>query len=479
MNFRYYYFILTITISLLSLNCKKLIEVNPPTTGVTGEIVFKSDATATAILTGLYTKMSGAGYPFGFDISTTSLSIGLSSDEFTLWSSISNPNLVHYYTNNLTSTPSLEAGSEYWSALYSNIYICNTAIEGLTNSNSLTTAVKQQLLGEAKFMRALFYFYLVNLYGDVPLAISSDYKVNVKLIRSPKSHIYEQITLDLKEAQNLLAANYVDVTLLSETAERTRPNKWTATALLSRVYLYREDWNNADLEASKVINNTALYDLDALADVFLKNSKEAIWQLQPVLAGYITNTNDAKLFIIPSTGPSDDNPVSLSDDLITSFEADDKRKSIWVDSIQIENKFLLYPYKYKENMPNPSVKEYLMIQRLGEVYLIRSEARAYLNNITGSQDDLNKIRNRAGLLNTTANDKTALLTSIWHERQVELFSESGHRWLDLKRTGKIDAVMNTATAKKGGTWNSNAQLYPIPYGDIKRSEVLTQNPGYN
>ena len=472
-------FKLAVIISLLSLNCKKLIDVNPPDTGVTGEIVFKSDATATAIMTGLYTRLSSISYPVYFDISTTSLTLGLSSDEFILWNGVSVPNLPAYYTNKLISNPTFEAGSEYWGVLYSNIYICNAAIEGVTSSQSLTPAIKQQLLGEARFMRALFYFYLVNLYGDLPLVIASDYKVNVKLIRSPKSDIYKQIILDLKEAQNLLSANYVDVTLLKETAERVRPNKWAATALLSRVCLYTEDWKNADTEASKVIDHTALYDLNILSEVFLKNSREAIWQLQPVFAGDVTNTNDGKLFIIPTTGLSDENPVSLSTGLLQAFEADDKRRTIWVDSVNIEGEYLFYPYKYKVSMPVPEVTEYLMIQRLAEVYLIRAEARARLNNITGSQDDLNKIRNRAGLENTTANDQTTLLTAIWHERRTELFSESGHRWLDLKRTGQADAVMTTATADKGGIWSTNWQLYPIPDGDIRKAEGLIQNPGYN
>lgn len=471
---------LVLLISLLSLNCRKLIDVNPPNTGVTGEVVFNSDATATAILTGLYSKISGTSYPYGFDISTTSLTVGLSSDEFTLWSDVSIQNLVAYYTNALTSSPSFEAGPDYWPNLYSDIYTCNAVIEGISNSSYLSVPVKQQLMGEARFMRALLYFHLVNLYGNVPLVTTTDYKVNAKLIRSPGIDIYKQIILDLKEAQNLLSANYVDITLLNETAERVRPNKWAATALLSRVYLYTDDWNNADLEASKVIDNTALYDLDILTDVFLKNSKEAIWQLQPVIAGnLITNTNDAKLFIIPATGPGDENPVSLSSSLLHSFEADDKRRTIWVDSVLIGDEYLFYPYKYKVNLPVADVTEYLMIQRLGEVYLIRAEARAHLNNITGSQDDLNKIRNRAGLENTSANDQPSLLTAIYHERRVELFSESGHRWLDLKRTGQADAVMTTATAEKGGVWNSNWQLYPIPNGDIKRTKGLTQNPGYN
>jgi hypothetical protein len=120
-----------------------------------------------------------------------------------------------------------------------------------------------------------------------------------------------------------------------------------------------------------------------------------------------------------------------------------------------------------------------MVFRLAEQYLIRAEARAQQGNVSGSQSDLNAIRTRAGLPNTTANDKASLLTAIQHERQVEMFTEWGHRWFDLKRTGTIDAVMSViAPAKGGGAWNSNKALLPLPLGDLQADQNLTQNPGY-
>jgi hypothetical protein len=119
-----------------------------------------------------------------------------------------------------------------------------------------------------------------------------------------------------------------------------------------------------------------------------------------------------------------------------------------------------------------------MILRLAEQYLIRAEARAQQNNIDGAKTDLNAVRNRAGLLNTTANDKTEMMAAVLHERQVELFTELGHRWFDLKRTKAVDLVMNSVTPIKGGTWQTTDQLYPIPVADIIRNSTLKQNPGY-
>lgn len=127
-----------------------------------------------------------------------------------------------------------------------------------------------------------------------------------------------------------------------------------------------------------------------------------------------------------------------------------------------------------------AVSEYLMLFRLGEQYLIRAEARAHQGNVGEAQNDLNAIRNRAGLPNTTASDTSSLYVAILRERQVELFSELGQRWLDLKRTGKVDEVMQVVTPLKanGANWQSYQQWYPVPYSDIQKNTNLRQNDGY-
>ena len=144
---------------------------------------------------------------------------------------------------------------------YNFIYLCNSAIEGLNSSTDLTPAVKEQLLGESYFMRAFFYFYLVNLYGDVVMPLTSNYKVTESLPRTPKEEVYQQIISDLHTAQQLLNINYVDGTLLNITTERTRPTQWAATALLARTYLYTGNWAGADSAATAILNNVSLYSL--------------------------------------------------------------------------------------------------------------------------------------------------------------------------------------------------------------------------
>ncbi|GAA0536667.1 hypothetical protein GCM10009415_18100 [Chitinophaga japonensis] len=306
--------------------------------------------------------------------------------------------------------------------------------------------------------------------------MTSDYTENSTLSRVPKSQLYQQITLDLTDAQNLLADGYISGDGISTTEERVRPNKWAATALLARVFLYTGEYAKAELQATDLINNTSQYGLESLDNVFLKNSKEAIWQLQPVNTG--RNTEEGWAFILPSTGPNNSRPLYLSTSLLQNFEVDDQRLASWVNSITVNGNIFHYPYKYKSAVLNDPVTEYSTVLRLAEQYLIRSEARAQLDKIPDSVEDLNLIRTRAGLLGTTANTKETILKEILHEKQVELFSEWGHRWLDLKRTSMIDEIMSTETALKGGVWNTNWQRYPIPPTDIATNPNMVQNEGY-
>jgi hypothetical protein len=326
--------------------------------------------------------------------------------------------------------------------------------------------VRNQLTGEAKFMRAFFHFYLVNLFGPVPLVTSPDYKVNATISRSDTIAVYKQILSDLKDASALLSANY-------PTQEKVRVNKWAAVALLARVYLYQRDWVNAEAESTRVIESGA-YQLAAPSQVFVPNSPEAILQFIPAIT-QIFNTSEGLSFLpsSPSVRPN----YKITPFLLNAFEPGDKRKAAWVNSNTVSGVTYNYPYKYKvrSGQAGAPKSEYNMVLRLAEQYLIRAEARARLGKVPESQADINAIRSRSGLSNTTAADPAALLLAIEKERQVELFSEWGHRWLDLKRTGRADAVLG---AEKPTDWQPTDALYPIPQNEILSNPLLTQNLGY-
>lgn len=481
-------FVLIFVLSYSS--CKKFVEIPPPVSTLSDASVFTNDATAIGAITGVYASMSldnVGNTTTNRGIPSLYLFGGLAADELTLFN-VGNTTYLPFYSNKL-SPITISTASFFWSQTYAQLYNLNAAVEKLSSSTTLSPAVKQQLLGEALFTRAFSYFYLVNLYGDVPLVISTDYKNNAIMARTPKAQVWQQIIADLKQAQELLSANYLNATLLGSTTERVRPTKWAATALLARAYLYNgnltgevSNYVNAEAQASLVIGNTAQYSLQPLNNAFLKNNNEAIWQLQPVLNANKTNTGEGALFVLPATGPnvssSPEYPVYLSDNLLNSFELGDQRKVNWVKSVVAGGIEYNYANKYKVGLGTSPVSEYPTVLRLGEQYLIRAEARAQQGNVGGAATDLNAIRTRAGLTGTTAADKPGMLTAILRERQVELFTEWGHRWLDLKRTGTVDAVMSVVCPQKGGSWSPNWQYFPIPASELSVGINLKQNTGY-
>jgi hypothetical protein len=465
-----------IVLIMPSTGCKKLIEVDPPIQDVVGSNIYSSNATAAAVLTGIYTDMSN--YSIFSGVSGVSVRTGLSADE--LVSVTTPPDILSaLYSNSLTNN-----GNElFWTDLYAYIFRANAAIEGINASTGITAPVKQQLLGEAKFLRAFMYFYLVNLYGDVPLLTSTDIKVNSVAPRIGKDQVYEQVIQDLQDAQNSLNEYYVGADAVTVSQERVRPNKAAATALLARAYLYTAQWALAEQEAGKLIAAASDYQLEAPEAVFLNTSKEAVWQLQPVVPSY--NTLDAVTFMLEAIpmGPNSSRPVFLSRNIFNAFEPGDIRKTAWVDSVTVDNNTYAYPAKYKIYAPDQPRTEYLMVLRLSEQYLIRAEARVQQGRLKGpgsAEEDLNAIRARAGLSPTAAGSQATMLNAILQERKVELFTEWGHRWLDLKRTGKVDEVMSVVTPAKGGSWAASKALYPIPVLDIQRNPGLKghQNPGY-
>ncbi len=471
---------------LCTAGCKNAIDVGPPINKLSSVTVFTSNGTAEAAVSGIFGTMASSSGKMYNGSSSVSLLQGQAADELVSYSTTS-----AFYPNSLTSQ-----SPYYWPEIYQEMFDINSAITALNNNGStLTPAIRNQLLGEVKFARAFIYFYAVNLYGDVPMPLTNDYLANNTLSRTPQKEVYAQIIQDLKDAQLLLPDN----TYLSGTGttsvDRVKPNKQAAMAMLARVYLYQKDWANAQAMATAVINASS-YKLEAINSVFLKASQEAIWQLFPVTAGL--NNADAQYLVITARPTTTSSQLSLNTNLLNAFEPGDGRLANWVGSYVAPAVGALpattyqFAYKYKANVVNSAnpVTEYPVMLRLAEQYLIRAEAYIQTNQIALGITDLNTIRTRARLASTVAipNPLPALSTTlslsdaidaVAHERQVELFSEMGHRWFDLRRTGKIDAVMTVVTPQKGGTWATTKQLVPLPASEIILNSNLTQNPGYN
>lgn len=484
---------LLLIISILHLGCRKLVEISPPQTALTADAVFSNNETAIAAVTQLYVDAASSDVSKASFLGLSAIP-GLSADEL-LDFSTNNSNLSNYTRNTLSSLTTSSAQHQFWNSFYGTdmlpggyIYNSNRIISGLQSQQSseenpkskLSSKVKRQLLGEAQFIRAFTYFYLVQMYGDIPLLTTIDYVANSTVGRTNKGLVYQQIVKDLKDAELNLASSYVenDVVTMRANTLRTRPIKWTAKALLARVYLYIGNFVDAEKESTDVINNKGLYELMALDDTFKVGSREAIWQLQPVNLGW--NTQEGRIFIVPSSGPhSVLYPFFINPILLSAFESGDNRRSSWIGSKTVGTNTYYYPFKYKIESFDVPVEEYSMVMRLAEQYLICAEACARLGKISESQDMLNFVRHRAGLGDTPANTQQHLLDAILAERRVELFTEFGHRWFDLKRTGKIDEVMRIITPLKGGgDWEPHQALYPIMQAQLNLNPNVKQTPGY-
>jgi hypothetical protein len=167
--------------------------------------------------------------------------------------------------------------------------------------------------------------------------------------------------------------------------------------------------------------------------------------------------------------------------LVDAFESGDNRLTNWVRVVPVTGASPALTYYFPNKYTSSAISdENEIVLRLAETYLIRGEAQAHLNNIAGAQSDLNMVRTRAGLANTTASDVAGLLDAFLRERRVELFTEGCNRFFDLKRTGAIDSVMTAFAPKKAvaAAWSHYMQLFPIPTNDLIQDPNLTPNPGY-
>ena len=457
-SFRTVFF--AVTFMVAAGGCRKLLQVPTPQDEISVGEVFSSDSNALSALSGMYIQIMNN--PQSLLNGGMTLYGGLSSDE--LDNTVANPSIDAFRTDSLTATNLL--CSNLYTGAYNTIYTANSMLAGLQGASGVSDNMRSELQGEAEFVRALVYFYLVNLYGGVPLVTTTDFTASSVQPRATVGAVYSQIVADLQDAEGRLSPTYLSTS--AYVGARTRPNQAAATALLARVWLYEGQWGRAELAADTVIANPLYQLVTELNQVFLAVSPEAIWQLQPVYTNLATA--EGNLFI-PRSGLKPG--YILTPGLLASWEPGDLRRAAWTDSV-VNEVVDVYPYKYKEASNNPPNSEYEIVLRLAEMYLIRAEARARQGNTAGAVADLNIVRQRAGLAPTAATDAAGLLTAILHERQIEFFAEWGHRWLDLKRTGEATTVLG---AEKLG-WKAMDELYPIPANELTENPTLVQNPGY-
>lgn len=443
--------ILIFSIIIVITSCEQFVKVDEVKDRMLAEQVFENKTTANAAIAGIYKT-----YKTSFPAAISQLNPMISDELTTYLNAATNNYVINNLQVNDTTLP--------WARLYSVIFGANNAIEKLSNSTAIDNVSKQLYIGEAKFLRAFAYFYLVNLFGDVPLILTTNVQQNSVATRTPSEQVYSQIILDLKEATRDLPLDYAH-----GNNERIRANHWVAKSLLARVYLYRKMYTDAEREANDVIGSNAYTLLNTPVGIWAKNNTEAIWQLAN---NPTENNNPVASGFLYTSAPT----YKLTESLLNAFEVGDLRRSTWIQNRVYQSNNLSIPFKLTSSTTNPP--EYYTLIRLAELYLIRAEARAFRDDFQGCADDIDLIRQKHGGLTTPVlvpSNFEQALDLILHERRVEFFTEGMHRWFDLKRTDRLNSAMMQV---KPTTWNDWAAWYPIPLTETQRNTKMTQNTGY-
>jgi len=360
----------------------------------------------------------------------------------------------HDFNNNLTTS----MGDQFFAPIYRNLY---KSI--LSANNVIENSVDDVQIGEAKFLRALSYYKLVLVFGDVPVNLSSAPDINDLSIleRQPKEATYNDVIIpDLME---------VISTLDNSEISTGRASQLAAQALLGKVYATMGNYPNAETFLGNAINSAAAAGVTLESDftnVTTDGNSEIIFATQ--ISTTIDDEYDFSEFTVWFNGTEDKALLPLNPDLINAFDnaGDTTRKNLTIDDT---------PTAFK------SVKRALGLEsdwieiRLSDVILLYAEA---LNeNNSDSADNiltlLDPIRTRAGLasLSGAASTQGDIRQLILEERRLELAFE-GQRWFDLVRTGAVDNEM-------GQSINANYYVFPIPISEINASNgVITQNTGY-
>ncbi|MGN6418736.1 MAG: RagB/SusD family nutrient uptake outer membrane protein [Pseudobacter sp.] len=426
-------------------SCEKFVDVGSPRNQLLDSLVFKDFKTAETAVLQVYIDVRD----------NYSVTVGCSRDypfyvDDMITYSVDPTYALFKFYNAMVTDKDESLLTRHWDAPYSAIYKANRVIVGMENPESMSADQSNQLKGEALFLRALLHWRLANTFGAVPYITSINYVESTNAEKLPKEKVFELVQKDVELAASLLPVNY-------PTADRVRVNKKVAEAFLAQIYLYTKQWEKAENMATEVISATGTYQLETdISKTFLKGSKETIWQFAESNTG--TPTTEAVYYVLFVSPETNTGYGALTDDLLNSFEAGDKRRSNWVGQFSLGGKTWSYVNKYKERNTLASASTELSIAiRLSELYLIRAEARAERENFTGAQEDLDAIRSKANLGGTPAADKSSLRTAILKERRVEFFCEGSHRYFDLKRSGTITQVLGP----KKQNWTDEDIDFPI------------------
>lgn len=499
------YSFVIVSLGLIAVSCSKFLDRKVKGIYQTDEFYTSSDAAVQAIneaYTGL-TFTSGTANPlwvFG-DVASDDAATGnpgASADAATI--------------DNFSFSSTNSHLSNEWNNFYEGITNCNLVLAHVPSIN-MDTALRSRILGEAKFLRAWYYFMLVNIYGDVPIVLTPLTPAQMQIAQSPVKEIYESvIEPDLIAAFKILPASYTG-------ANVGRATNGAAAALLAKAYLYQQKWDSSLTYSNLVINsgqyglmNIYSQDFDALH----KNNKESIFEVQmmggqnpnvgnalnqwfapQVVGGYYCdapNSNFVAEFEKTSSGVYDPRlDYTVGRDSMPWNDGE-----LYLKSWSPQTGYLTR--KYQQPLSQAPIIgqgscDYLAI-RYADVLLFNAEALNELGKTSAAVIPLNQVRKRAresylydstlngygsipaGLLpDVPAISQSQVRTAIIHERRVELGFEF-HRFFDLMRYGSNPnlgpAYVNELINRDGvtGFSYSTKNTFPIPQSERDADKAL-------
>lgn len=447
-----------ITCILLLVSCEDLVEVDYPTDQIGNEQVFEDSRTAMAAMAALYVDIRD-GSALSGNFSGTGALLGAYTDDMDCYINDQNGTMDLYLNIQQESNTTV---ASFWSTSYEQIFCANSLIQGMEDANALLTEERNMIKGEALLLRSILYFYLERIYGDIPYTTSLDYEYNRNLDKTSSSELLDQLVIDLDQAITLLENDYRD-------AERVYPNKKVAELMLSKIYLTQGNYSEAETLARTILNSP-LYNFQTdFFSVFEKSGDHVLWQLKPEQSG--DPTREASFYYFMDAAP---NNYALTDDLVNSFQPEDLRRQFWIDEVNLGDESWYRPFKYKNYAAGSNSNEYSIVFRLEEVYFILAESLLEQDRTGEALPYINATRERAGLTPLELQSKTDVLEALAAEKRREFFAEFGHRFLDLKRMGRLGRLQSIKA-----NWTETDQLWPIPQSEmLLNPKLVPQNPGY-
>lgn len=417
--------LIVILFSVAIISCNSILDVNP-VDAISDEIAIKDRSGVEKALTGSYNALQSTGLYGRYQV----IAGDLAADNL-IWTGTTQ-DFGQMINKPIPADNSII--DAMWAGAYDGINRVNNIIGKLPEISGINKADQDQFMGEALFLRSILYFNLANYFGNVPLRLKPTLDLsNIDMAATSKLLILKQCIDDLKTASKLMSTTQIP----------GHANKFSAEALLSKVYLtdFHQSGNKTSADSSAAIATSMI---NTGRNMFF----EVVFDIQNYnrLAQYFYSRTYAGRY-----------EIAPSDGLINSFEPLDIRKNA---SIDYDDKNKPYCIKYNDVAGGA---DNVSVIRVEDLYLTRAEALAYSNgDILKIKSDINFIRNKAGLANTTAENLNDLKLAIENECRHE-FAFEGHRWIDLVRTKRASTVLGI---------EEKYYYFPIPLSELQTNKLL-------